>query len=130
LKRLRVANKADVSIKSFELSDLLVIASDESNISIDAEIQTLEINLSDDSRLNLENRIAKLSVTAFQNVRIYGYDAYVMSATIRMENDVRVRINVEDELVVYAQDRSSVNYKGNPRIEIRSQSNAASVSKY
>jgi hypothetical protein len=47
-----------------------------------------------------------------------------------MEDDVRVRINVEKELIVMAQDRSSINYKGNPRIEIRSQSNAASVSKY
>jgi phage shock protein PspC (stress-responsive transcriptional regulator) len=130
LKRVSVHDNAEVSIESFVLPELSINGFDNATIFIDSQIEALDVYVIDDSRLNLENRIKELNILAYKDARIYGYGAIVQAGIINMEDDVRVRINVEKELIVMAQDRSSINYKGNPRIEIRSQSNAASVSKY
>jgi len=86
--------------------------------------------LMDDSRLNLENDIQDLLAFLRDDSRLYGYDASIQSVQLEADNDARARLNVEKELIVTAEGRSSISYKGNPRLEIKGQSTAASISKY
>ncbi|PIQ47044.1 MAG: hypothetical protein COW03_17140 [Cytophagales bacterium CG12_big_fil_rev_8_21_14_0_65_40_12] len=123
-------NKAEISISEFDLGKLNLNVHNNAKVSLNSKIKSLSMFLMDDSRLNLENDIQDLLAFLRDDSRLYGYDASIQSVQLEADNDARARLNVEKELIVTAEGRSSISYKGNPRLEIKGQSTAASISKY
>lgn len=130
LKEVTLYEEVEINISDFNIDQLNLNIHGKAKASLNSNIKYLSFFIMDDSQLNLENDIQKVVAILREDSRFYAYDAIIDVVQIDSDDDSRARLNVAKELFVTAEGRSSIKYKGNPRIEIKNQSNAASVSKY
>jgi phage shock protein PspC (stress-responsive transcriptional regulator) len=130
LTDITLYEEVEINISDFNIDQLNLNIHDKAKASLNSSIQYLSFFLMDNSQLNLENDIQKVVAILREDSRLYAYDAIIDVVQIDANDDSRARLNVAKELFVTAEGRSSIKYKGNPRLDIKNQSSAASVSKY
>jgi hypothetical protein len=130
LTNITLYEEVEINISEFNIDQLTLNIHDKAKASLNSSIRYLSFKIMDESQLNLENDIQKVVAILSEDSRLYAYDAIIDVVQIDADDDSRARLNVEKELFVTAEGRSSIKYKGNPRLDIKNQSSAASVSKY
>lgn len=130
VEKVRAEDRVDLTIRGLQMEHLIVWTFDESNLSIESDITTLDVFMSDESRLNLTNKLGQLNASLQKGSRMYAYDATIESANLETDNDSRARLSVSNELNVTARGFSLVRYKGSPTLNVKDKSNSATISKY
>ena len=130
LRSIDLQNGATLSYAPVESGLLVIKTYDDSRAEIDGNLEELEIYVTDDSRVTLTATIDKLDADIIERGRLYAYDSNINEAEIGTSAEARARVNVREYLIADASGLSSIRYKGNPQLEIRNESRAASISKY
>ena len=129
LTRVQASNNIDLNIEDFNSENLIIRGYDNAVINLDSPINDLELFITDDARVNMQNSIGSLEALLYKGARLYAYDATVKIASIETDQDSRARLNVSQELEITAKGFSSVSHKGNALIDIRDKSRSATITK-
>lgn len=127
---ISLKNGASLTMEAKGQQSLDVKAYDDSQFSLDGELNNLMLYISGSSRVDMSAETERLEAIIIEKGRLYGYEADIREATLTTKSEARARVNVKEYLRITASGFSSIRYKGNPEVNIIEESNSSTISKY